>query len=46
MCNHDIMYALTNLNPFMSLSRGELVYIMFKVSNVLYSKKVEDRNNV
>lgn len=46
MCNHDIMYALTNLNPFMSLSRGELVYIMFKVSNVLYSKKVEDRNSV
>ena len=46
MCNSDIMYALTDLRPLEELSRGELVYIMFNVSNVLYSKKVEVEGNV
>ena len=40
------MYSLTKLNPFMALSRGELIYIMFNISNLLHSKKVEGKDYV
>ena len=37
-----VMYNDDTLNPLDDLSRGELVYIMFNVTNILYSKKEED----
>ncbi len=46
LCQNNVMYALNELNPLTDLSRGELVYIMFNLADMLSKQEKRGMQDV